>query len=280
MEKIYTPLVSKLFTILLFINCHNSRQLPDSDHHIFNHHIVFIAIEGLITERIQAIKMPVLNQLIQEGAYTLTLQSDSATSCTQNWEMLLTGTGQPPTKRELSCDSLTIPTLFQVIRQQFSNSTIACIHQHPYFKNHLQHDSLSFSLQKNTAEATIQAAMKTTFEQKPFLAFIQISPFQPIFTTNAVHYADTLIGEIVRTLSATDILDKTFIVVAGLPDETTNSTHKQVRLPLIISGDRIRDGLEIKRSVTIQDIAPTLLQLLYANIPDCWTGKPLVTLQY
>ena len=244
-----------------------------SNKDFFRNYVVLISIEGLTTQSMPAINTPILKLLTQEGAYTLKVKGHGKAD---EFQTLLTGSHPISTKGSVQCDTSSLdkrPTIFQVLKTQFADLPLAAIYQSQAISQLIEKDTTIYQIQKPTTEGVVEASQTTIFEKTPFFTFIQIQPPE-----NQVKYIDTLVGEIVRALSAKDILDKTFIIVTGLP--TDNQALETINLPLIVSGERIRDRAIIKRTVQIQDIAPTILHLVRAKIPDCWTGQPLVTLGY
>jgi hypothetical protein len=96
---------------------------------------------------------------------------------------------------------------------------------------------------------------------------------------NALHYTDTLVGEIIDTLKALGALEKTVVVVTTDHGESFNEnganfwghgssfTQAQIRVPLILHAPG-RPPQRIERRTSHIDLAPTLLQDYFGCTSD------------
>lgn len=88
---------------------------------------------------------------------------------------------------------------------------------------------------------------------------------------NAVHHADTVVGDLVADLEARGVLDDTLVVFTGDHGEefgengffghTSNFTAAQVHVPFLLRGPGVEPGVE-ERPTCHTDVVPTLLEML------------------
>jgi uncharacterized sulfatase len=95
---------------------------------------------------------------------------------------------------------------------------------------------------------------------------------------------DSNVGRIYETLLKNNLEDNTIVIFTsdhGCHFKTRNDEYKRschessVRIPLIIHGKNFKNGLRIKRLVSLVDLAPTLLQIANISQPAYMAGKPL-----
>ena len=99
---------------------------------------------------------------------------------------------------------------------------------------------------------------------------------------NALHYVDSIAGDMLEALQRSGALDNTIVVITGDHGEdfaehghwghTSNFTPEQVRVPMILRGPGIAVGVE-RRPTSHIDVAPTLLEAcgLSASVRKSWS---------
>lgn len=100
---------------------------------------------------------------------------------------------------------------------------------------------------------------------------------------------DAMVGKIISTLEALNILDSTYIIFTSDHGEMAME-HRQfykmslyepsVRVPLIIKGPDLPKGKEVEELVSLVDIFPTLMDLAETEHPAGLDGHSLLPLMY
>lgn len=102
---------------------------------------------------------------------------------------------------------------------------------------------------------------------------------------DAVAYADHEFGRLLDALREASLLDSTIVVLTADHGESLGedgrylhgvSLHEeQVHVPLIVSVPWARVSRVVEEAVSLSDLAPTLLELVGAEIPAQFRGRPL-----
>ena len=140
-------------------------------------------------------------------------------------------------------------------------------------------------------------------DEKFFLTYLPIAGHHPYDTPlpgpfpeveeqdrylNALHYADTALGELIQGLEAQGRLADSVIIIAGDHGEAFgqhdgNYGHsffiheENMHVPLlIIAPGKIEKQVRVRRPVSLIDIAPTILELQGRSIPREFQGRSML----
>lgn len=105
---------------------------------------------------------------------------------------------------------------------------------------------------------------------------------------NALHYADTALGQLLDGLRQRGLYDNTLFLVFGdhgeaFGEHAGNYGHtlflyeENVRVPYLIAAPGlVREGVRVGRAASLVDTAPTVLDLLGLPIPPSYQGRSLL----
>jgi hypothetical protein len=105
---------------------------------------------------------------------------------------------------------------------------------------------------------------------------------------NALYYADTSLGDLIRGLRARDLDQNTLLVVLGdhgqaFGQHPGNYGHnlflyeENVRVPfVVVAPEAIKEPVRLKRVASLIDLAPTVLDLLGLSVPESYQGQSLL----
>ncbi len=95
---------------------------------------------------------------------------------------------------------------------------------------------------------------------------------------------DEMVAKAVKSLEANDLLENTIIIMTGdhgmpFPRCKSNIYDSGVRVPFAVRwGRNIKSGREINDFVSLVDVAPALLEIAGASVPQSMTGRSFMNL--
>ncbi len=95
---------------------------------------------------------------------------------------------------------------------------------------------------------------------------------------------DSMVAGAIKTLEEHDLLENTIIIMTGdhgmpFPRCKSNIYDSGVRVPFAVRwGKKIKAGREITDFVSMVDVAPTLLEVAGAGVPDAMTGRSFASM--
>lgn len=262
--------------------------------------IVFIGIDGFTPQGLMQANTPVLDKLMQSGAYTLTAQPVLPTLSSPNWTTLLTGVlpnvhqitsnewaAYTAPSNKLS-NNLPVPSIFELIRRQLPQAITACFYQWQPLGNMIAHAAPTVITHTGSEALTTNRAIRYFKKHKPAFTFIHFDHvdhaghffgYNTYMYKSAVERADELIGRLVKAVERAGMKERTVFIVTtdhgGLGHNHGGDTPDECNIPFIISGAGIKQGHPIAAAMNIYDVAPTIAQLLGLQAPKYWVGKPI-----
>ena len=150
-------------------------------------HVIVIGVDAMSPDGIMNATTPTLDNLMQNGSYTLNARGVLPTSSSTNWASMVSGAGPEQhgvTTNGWERDDRTIPpiitgaedifpTIFGVTRQQKPSIEMGAIYAWSGFGRLIERSSLSYDSTQETDELTIEKANEYIKNKKPgFLLFI------------------------------------------------------------------------------------------------------------
>jgi len=265
-------------------------------------HVFIVSIDGGKPAVIAESDMPVLKQLVKEGACTWTASTIFPSVTLPSHTSMLTGVG--PDKHHVLWNSwqprkgvVAVPTIFaEAKRAGFSTAMFVGKEK---FRHLAQPDSIDvFEFPEAEAKASGTVVAKTVagraaryiVENKPTLCFIHFtdpddaghqygwgSPQQ----IRAFGEVDEALGEILEAMKVAGISQESVLMVTadhGGHDKTHGQKRPEdMRIPWIAWGKGAKRGFAISDPVITYDTAATALWVLGLPVPEPFDGKPVTS---
>jgi len=241
-------------------------------------HLVLIVLDGLGGGYIPHSNMPILKLMMANGASTLNTKNIKPSMTWANLPAIFYGA--PPDKHLEEA----FPSIFSII----NDKTAAFYYEWDYLdKINLNQNTQKFIIDSSFSSALIAASFIK--ENKPLFTAVVFE--EPDITGHKNNFGSS---EYYRTLTMLDYNIKVIIkavIEAGMLENTVfviTSDHGGIfkdhslnfkisrRIPIIITGNGIKKNYIIRGRTSILDVAPTMAAILGLEIPEQWTGKPLL----
>ncbi|MDN5204956.1 alkaline phosphatase [Fulvivirgaceae bacterium BMA10] len=266
-------------------------------------YVVIIGVDGLSPDGIQKACTPIMDSLMETGAYSMLAQAVLPTYSSPNWASMLMGV--PPSEHEIFSNGWkradvkgkrycgekrgqTWPTIFKVMRINNPEATTATFFDWSDFGRLIEPGFPTIAADTKGADLTIRTAKYYIINEKPDFTFIHIDHVDHAGHKyghgtaeyySAVEKADKLIGQIVDGLCNAGIERNTTIIVTsdhgGIGKRHGGRSARERTIPWIINGPNVKNNYEIKRVINTYDTPATALYILGIPAPDCWTGMPV-----
>ncbi len=267
-------------------------------------HVVVIGFDGLSPDGLQNSSTPNFDRLIKEGSHTFHARAVLPTSSSSNWSSMIMGAGPeqhgitsnawernnlilPPVTQD---EDFLFPTIFNLIDRQYPEAEIGAIYHWGGFGRLFEKKAVDYDINPKNEDETAKTAGKYILEKQPLFTFIH---FDHVDHTGheyghgtedyyqSVEKADTLLGEVMESISQAGILDKTLVIISsdhgGLGYGHGGETLDEIEIPFIVCGKGIKKGYEIISPVYQYDNAATVAYALGVELPGACIGKPVVT---
>lgn len=252
-------------------------------------HVIVISIDGGKPASIYKSNMPILKNLVTEGASTFSAQTIFPSKTLPSHVSMLTGVG-PDTHKVLwnnwnpAKGTVKVPTVFGVVKSQgFSTALFAT-------KDKFKHLEVSgtldkFSLEENNAIDVAKEASDYLDSNKPNLLFIHMPDadvaghafgWESRQQLRALENVDTAIGIVVQTIKKS-LAGKTFALIitadhGGSGRDHGSSLPADMIIPWISWGNVVKKDHKILKSVNTVDTAATVLWLMDIAVPSSFEG--------
>lgn len=266
-------------------------------------HVVIIGLDGLSSESLrEGNPMPFLRTLMDKGTWAFHKRSVLPSSSALNWASLYMGAGPEQhgyntwssRKPDFPSDTLTnhgfFPDLYYQTKQTYPNAKIG--HFYEWDGLHFVVDTLSIDKEQQIDHHKGELTVALTYfktEQPLITSIIIDSPDHEGHTSGwlspeymaALKHLDDVVREIYTAVEQTGLLNETLFVITadhgGTDKEHGGFTMSELEAPVVFYGKGITPRGEIKETVSIMDITPTLAQILKLQRPHAWRGQPLPT---
>lgn len=265
-------------------------------------HVVIVGCDGLSSRGLQKANTPVLDRLMQEGAYSFHMRAVMPTSSSSNWASAIMGAGPEQhgiTNNDWKPDDFdfpptvmgpggVFPTIFSLIREQRPGAVTGVFHEWDDFGRLFERKMVDQIVDGDDADATVKAAIRFIEEKKPLFTFIHLDLIDHAghssgFGSNeylaVIGKTDSLVGQVISSLKNAGIDERTLLLVisdhGGKGKGHGGNSLEEIEIPWIAFGPNVAKGKEIKTPINIYDVAPTVAYVLGLKTPDGWIGQPI-----
>lgn len=265
-------------------------------------HVVLIGVDGLSPDGIRKAQTPVLDRLMDQGAFTLSARSVSPSSSSSNWASMIMGADVeqhgvhdneyerddfilPPVVRG---NEDIFPTIFAEIDNQIKSAKIGAIYHWGGFSRLFEKSAVDYDTNAPSEHAAAQMAAAYIQKEKPTFTFVHldhvdhaghVSGHGSATYYESVKVADTLIGQIIAGIEAAGIADKTLVIISsdhgGVGLGHGGLTLAEMEIPFLLWGKGVKKGYSIPTPVYQYDNAATIAFALGIEQPYAWIGRPV-----
>ncbi len=257
-------------------------------------HVFIISFDGGKPSVMKQSHMPVLTEMLQNGAYTWHAQTvfPSITLVTHT-SML---TGLQPDKHLIDWNEwiperglLTVPTIFSLAHQKHLN-TAMFVGKEKFKHLELPNSLNKFEIPNYFSKQLSEAAAKYIVKEKPNLCFIHFAD-----SDGAGHgygwgseqqiqsfaNEDQALSTIIKAIKQAGI-EGTSVVICTADHGGHDKTHgskspEDMNIPWITWGENVKHNFAITAPVSTCDTAATALWLLDVPLPKNFDGKPVTS---
>ncbi|TVZ26680.1 type I phosphodiesterase/nucleotide pyrophosphatase [Gillisia sp. Hel_I_86] len=293
------------FTILtLFFSCSSTQKVNSQEQNKqVAGHIILIGIDGFGAYAFEKAKIPNIRKMMKNGSYSLQARSVLPSSSAVNWASMLMGSGpelhgftewdsqEPELPSATLGESGIYPTIFSVIDTQLPKAKKGAIYTWGGIRNLFERELVELYYNGETDTKTIEKATSFIIEEKPVFTFIHLDDadhtghkigFDSPEYYNEIEKIDTLIGKMIASLEAENLLKETIIILTsdhgGNRKSHGGKTLKEVEIPWIIFGKGISNKGKLESTIVTYDTGATIAYLLGLRAPEFWRGKPVINI--
>lgn len=267
--------------------------------------MVIIGLDGLGSEYMDSLDIPMMRKMMAEGSYCLHKRSVLPSASAINWASIFNGlpteihgyTRWNSTGPDIPCAYETErglpPTLFTICREQRPDAKLVALYEWDGVKFCL--DTLALSEHRKIGgehadnALTTDAVIDCLVNERPDLFYVHYdSPDHEghSFGFGSSEYKaktellDSYLGRITDALKEAGMYDETVIVVisdhGGIYRGHGKATVEELEAPVIITGPGIPKGYEIPAPMLQYDVTPTLAGILKLKVPGFWRGRDVL----
>lgn len=262
-------------------------------------HVILIGIDGLGANYLaKASNVPVMQELMRNGSYTLHARCVSPSSSADNWASMIMGAGpelhgytqwdsKKPEIPSWQIDQYGMfPSIFTLLREQKPNAKVGVIYTWPGIGYLFPKKAVDKDDNANYDSLTVEHAVQYIKSDRPDFLFVHFSNVDgaghnigwgtPAYYS-AIQQIDVYIGQIVK--AAMDAgMDKDGVVIVtsdhgGIKTGHGGKTVEEMEIPWIICGAGIKKDQELNQSIMTFDTAATLAYIFGLKMPQVWIGR-------
>lgn len=265
-------------------------------------HVVVIGVDGLSPDGLRKAKVPVVERMRKEGAWTYHARGVMPTVSSPNWASMVMGAGPEQhgvTSNDWEPGKGTItptasgpgghfPTVYGILREQRPKAKIGIFHDWDGYARLVERGVADVVEHPKGPQATADRAVEFLKKERPTLTFIHLDHVDgaghkhghgtPEYYA-AVGEADRLIGRVFEGLKEAGIAESTVVLVTsdhgGKGKGHGGNTMGEIEIPWIIAGPGVARGKEIPSPVNTFDTAATVTYVLGLTPPECWIARPV-----
>ena len=257
-------------------------------------HVFIVSLDGGKPAVIQQSKMPVLEQLVAEGAHTWVATTTFPSITLPSHTSMLTGVG--PAKHKILWNDwvpgagvVSVPTVFSEAKK--AGLTTAMFVAKEKFRHLVQPgtvDKLEFNL--GTSAEAAPAAAAYIVEKHPHVCFIHFNDADAAGhkfgwgsseQTKAFADIDTALAVILKAIRETGLAGASVVIITADHGghDTSHGTNSpdDMQIPWIVWGKGVKKHFTITAPVTTCDTAATALWLLDVPRPADLDGHPVTS---
>jgi predicted AlkP superfamily pyrophosphatase or phosphodiesterase len=265
-------------------------------------HVLVIGIDGLGAHGIGMAKTPRMDELMKNGAWTLSARTVMPSVSGPAWSSIITGAtverhgvgnnSWTVDKKELEPlfkgDHDMFPTIFGEIRKHDPDAVTGAIYHWRSFGIFIEKDVCDLSKPAATEDEATQQACDFIATRHPDFTFVHLdlvdhaghhAGYRSDEYTRAVEKADSLVGVLIDKLRETGLIGQTVVFIVsdhgGLDRKHGGSSPDEMTVPFIIYGKGVKAGYEIGHPVFNYDLAPSVAWLFGFQLNEWVSGRPL-----
>lgn len=286
-KKLASALLALTFACLPLTNAWAARLADPKAEHVF-----IVSFDGGKPTVMKESKMPCLNSLLPNSAYTWTAHTTLPSVTLVSHTSMLTGVG--PAKHKILWNDwqpehglVKVPTIFSLASAEKLSTAMFVGKQK--FKHLALAGSLSlFSLPDYHAKIVAQNAADYIVAKKPNLCFIHFADsdgaghqygWGSYQQKSAFADEDEALATVLKAIEQAGIKDNSVVILTadhgGHGHTHGSSSPEDVNIPWIATGEGVKKGLQIDQPITTYDTAATALWLLGVPLPKEFDGHPV-----
>ena len=291
-----------IFVILLGVVGFHSCQISGRDKRKVPY-VLVIGIDGLGSHGFETAKTPHMNELMKNGAWTLSARTVIPSRSGPAWSSMITGATVE--KHGVGSNGWTVeekllepvfksdydmfPTIFGETRKHHPDAVIGTFHHWDKFNNFIERGVCDVSKSGGSENIVTEDACDFIDKRRPDLTFVHVDHVDHAGHHNgyrsegyafAIERADSLIGVFLERLKRSGIYEETVVIVVsdhGGFEHSHGGIHPdEMIVPFLISGKKVKKGYKIEHPVFIYDLAPTVAYLLGFELSGYISGTPLI----
>lgn len=266
--------------------------------------VIIIGFDGLSSYSINnGADMPTFRRLMAEGSSTLEVRSVLPSSSAVNWASIFMGSSpelhgyttwgsKTPDlpSREYTPNGM-YPDLHWALKQVNPEAKTAFIYEWGGMKYLVDTMSIDYikqaPLSDEGVDNGVQSAIDYIIKERPNLCSIIFDDpdgvghkfgWESPEYMKKITYLDGMLKQIVDAIEDSGMMDNTMIVVVsdhgGIEKGHGGKTMKEMQVPIIYYGDKVKKGSVIEESVMIYDVASTIGEYLKIEQPAVWISRP------
>lgn len=279
-------------------------NIPQNNFEVEGIHVFLIGLDGWGSYSFanNDFNMPTINELMDNGCYTLKALDVMPSISLPNWSSMFMGTSpditgyktnDPSEAHSKIVDTYGLfPSIFTLLKEQRPECKTAFFYEWEENgflcpDNVIDKKQYINNLSKDIS--TVTNYIET--EHPNFCAIIFAEPDETghSFGFNSHAYyeqlskLDELIGQIIQTIKDSGIWDNSIIIFSsdhgGKNTGHGGNTPLEREIPIIFFGNNIKEGMTIVQDVMIYDIAATMAYIYKLETPLFWEGKKIDVFQ-
>lgn len=275
---------------------HTGQQPPISQH------VIIIGIDGMSSEGLVQATTPVMDNLIESGAFKYAARAVQPSSSMANWGAMVLGAGPEISgvtsndwkpdgtfmKPAVSTGGVRFPGIFEVIRQQLPEAEQGAVFHWGDFGRLVDESVVNYRTSAANPEEAVELFTHYIIDKKPAFAFLQLDHVDgaghefghmtPRYL-DVIAYTDTLVGKMIDAVEKAGIMDQTLVMVVsdhgGIDKGHGGELDEEINVPVIYYGSGVKKGHRIQQPVYQYDVAATVAFALQIAPPYAWTGRPV-----
>lgn len=267
-------------------------------------HVVLIGVDGMSPYGVQAASTPRMDQLMNEGAFSMEARAVLPTSSSPNWASMLMGASPIQhgiTSNAWRRDNFNIvpavegseslfPTIFSLVREGYPDAYIASIYDWGGISRLFEHSAVDLAFDAQGPQQAVAMARTVFTQTQPIFTFIHMDHVDRALHASghgspeylaAVTEADGYIDDLMNALEAAGMAERTIVIVTsdhgGNGTSHGGETMDEVIIPWIMKGPQVDKDTRIALPVYTYDTAATIAAILGLEIPYAWIGRPVRT---
>ena len=287
--------------IVSLFNCCGTSKATSEKKQPLAKHVILIGSDGFGAYAFEKAKIPTIRKMMKGGAYSLKARSVLPSSSAVNWASILMGSGSelhgytewgskvPELPSRILGEEGIYPTIFSLINNQMPNAKMGVSYTWGGIGYLFEKKLVDLDFNGKEDSETMENALDFIVNEKPAFTFIHLD--QPDIEGHeighdtpeyyaAVEEIDGLVADVLNRLEDEKMMDNTIIIFTsdhgGIGKGHGGKTLLEVEIPWVIYGKNIPAQGKPNTSIVTYDTGATIAYVLGLEIPQFWTGRPVL----